>query len=84
MKLGGLVKFTLIDSKENFAIAEFTIPYYILGGKPAAKTQRKFNASCLRYLPENDKIQDGISFWEINFGQLNWRQNMDRYGVIEF
>ena len=78
------VKFTLIDSKENFAIAEFTIPYYILGGKPAAKTQRKFNASCLRYLPENDKIQDGISFWEINFGQLNWRQNMDRYGVIEF
>ena len=78
------VKFTLTDSKENFAIAEFTIPYYILGGKPVPKTQRKFNASCLRYLPTNDKIQDGISFWEINFGQLNWRQNMDRYGIIEF
>jgi hypothetical protein len=78
------IKFTLKDSKENFAIAEFVIPYEVLGGKPSAKTKRLFNASCLRYLPNNSKVQDGIAFWEINFGKLNWRQDMDRYGIIEF
>ena len=77
-------KFTLRDNAEGKAEAEFTIPFALLGGKPAPGTKRQFNASCLRYRPGDNKKQEGSGIWEHNFGKLNWKQAMDRKGTLEF
>ena len=77
-------KFTLKDNAQGKAEAEFSIPFAVLGGKPAPGTKRQFNASCLRYLPGNNKKQDGFAVWELNTGKMNWKQDMDRKGTLEF
>lgn len=75
---------TLKDDAEGKAVAEFRIPYALIGGKPAPGTKRKFNASRLRYIPGDNKKQDGFHIWEYNPVRLNWRQDLDRCGKIEF
>ena len=75
---------TVKDNAQGKAEAEFSIPFAALGGKPAPGTKRKFNASCLRYLPGNSKKQDGFAVWELNCGKMNWKQDMDRNGTLEF
>ncbi len=74
---------TLRDEAEG-AIAEFSVPFALIDGKPAPGTQRKFNASRLRYVPGNNKAQSVFLVWEYNPGKLNWRQDIDRYGIMEF
>lgn len=75
---------TVKDNAQGKAEAEFTIPFAVLGGKPAPGTKRKFNASCLRYAPGNNKKQEGFAVWELNCGKMNWKQDMDRNGTLEF
>ena len=77
-------KLTFKDNAQQKAEAEFSIPFAVLGGKPAPGTKRKFNASCLRYKPGNNKKQEGFAVWEMNTGKKNWKQEMDRMGTLEF
>jgi hypothetical protein len=75
---------TLKDDSDGKAEAEFSISFALIGGKPAQGTKRKFNASRLRYVPGDNKKQDGLHVWEYNPARLNWRQDLDRYGTLEF
>ena len=76
--------FTFKDNAQQQAEAEFSIPFALLGGRIAPGTKRKFNASCLRYRPGNNKKQEGFAIWEPNMGKMNWKQEMDRQGTLEF